>query len=93
MDKIVARRFFVNASRKIQWENPQRIGKVKFIKFFLKTGEIVSMKRERITRNYLWKYSKPLKYYLLRLKLIANRIKEKELEKLSKKWQIEERLE
>lgn len=84
------RSFFVNLGQKADWEHPKNKGKVKITKYFLKTGEVVSVKREKISKNYLWKYYKPLKYYFLAYKQKCLTLKEKDLEKISKKWQIEE---
>jgi hypothetical protein len=94
MERIAAGKFFPNAVRKINWEKPkQKSNKVRFTKYFLKNGETVLVKRERVSKNFLWRYSKPLKYYFLKYSSICHVLKGKELEAISKKWQYEERIE
>lgn len=93
MNKIVCKTFFVNLQKKADWLKPkQKAQKVRYIKYFLNNGEIVNFKRERITKNYFWKFSKPLKYYLQRFRVITGILQEKELESRSKKWQIQEKI-
>lgn len=92
MDKIIARRFFVNMKRKADWENPKKqIKKVRFTKYFLKNGTTVSVSRHKPNSNYLWKFGKPLRYFFGKFRTQAIKLKSKELEGLSNKWQIEER--
>ena len=88
---LIMRRFIKNLKRKARWEDPKGLNinlHNKVYKYFLKTGEVVFVEKSGLLKNVLWKYSKPLKYYLYKLYSIATRMKMKELEKNSNKWQI-----
>jgi hypothetical protein len=92
MDNVVIKHFFKNLMRKANWENPLlKVGKNRYMRYFLKDGNVVVMKRERLAKNFFWKYSVPLKYYFKKFFVYASRIKEMEYESISRKWQIEER--
>jgi hypothetical protein len=91
MDKIVARKFFVNVKRKIEWENPvDKYSKTRMIRYFKKDGTTEMVRREKVSKNYFWKFAKPLKYYFIKMRMNTCKVKEKLLESQSVKWQIEE---
>jgi hypothetical protein len=80
-------------NRKANWEKPVPKNKAqKNIKFFLKEGGTEIIVRPNKPRNFLWKYSKPLKYYFTRLFVISQKLKEKELQSKSNKWRTEEKI-
>ena len=62
----------------------------------LKTQNSITAKRmimekdEKILRNYFWRWGKPMKYNFRKYFAITLKLKEKELEKASRKWQYSE---
>lgn len=92
IQKSIYRNFFNLLYRKAQWDNPT-YETVKLVKYFLKTGEIISFTKTKHFNNFFWKFpnAKPLKYWFRKLRSKSEKLKEKYLESLSKKWTIEER--
>lgn len=94
MNNIKAKRMKKKLMKKLKqkfvWERPiGNGGKLSTIKFFLKNGKIYELKKdERILRNYFWRWGKPKKYYFRVLFLSSLTAKQKELEKVAKRWQI-----
>lgn len=75
--------------RKANWENPVKKTKTKQYTFtLLKSDEIVTITKTDSTKNLLWKFYKPLKYYFLKYRNTCQLIKIKELEKKSRKYTI-----
>jgi hypothetical protein len=98
MEKIIKeielKKFYKLFYRKAHWEKPLLHNKEKIIKFFLKKGGTETMVRPNRTRNLFWKYTdseKQLKYYFSKFFVISQKLKEKELQTMSNKWQVEER--
>jgi hypothetical protein len=60
--------------------------KIKIVKYQFKDGSIKTYPIEVNIANFMWKYTKPLHYYFLRLKQISRKIKEKELQKDADSW-------
>jgi hypothetical protein len=90
LHKTIARQFFNRVNRKANWENPPPVFKTnKYITYSLKNGDKQTVQRFNKAKNYFWKYAKPLKYYFLKMQMIINKMKEKQLEANSLRWQIE----
>lgn len=90
--KRMERTFMKKLMRKSIWETPIGIGaKLRKITFYLKNGQVVTMEKDqKILRNYFWRWGKPMKYNFRKYFAIALKLKEKELEKASRKWQYSE---
>jgi hypothetical protein len=63
--------------------------KMKIIKYQFKDGSIKTYPIEVNITNFMWKYTKPLHYYFLRMKDISRKLKEKELQKEAESWTID----
>ncbi len=95
MVSIILKNYFRKACKhllkKAEWEFPKENSKIfinKIIKYDLKSGGHVEIKKNSFIINYFWKYAKPIKYYFIKLQAKANKLKHKELENKSKKWHI-----
>ena len=64
---------------------------ISFLRSITSMTRVVTMEKdERILRNYFWRWGKPKKYNFRKYFAIALKLKEKELEKASRKWQYSE---
>ncbi len=75
---------------KKKWNSPEVTMKSKTITYHLLNGETTTVNHHHQVSNFLWKYGRPLKYYFLKMFHTVSKLKEKELEKKSKKWIIQE---
>jgi hypothetical protein len=71
---------------KMRFNSKPPAKKIKIVKYQFKDGSIKTYPIEVNIANFMWKYTKPLHYYFLRLKQISRKIKEKELQKDADSW-------
>ncbi len=75
---------------KAYWEKPVPPTKQRYLNYFLKNGEVVKFIRLNKVPNFLWKFKLPLKYAFYKFLVLTQRKKQKDLERLSNKWKMEE---